>query len=461
MTPGPTSFERSVEFEVPVEEAFAWHERPGALERLAPPWEKMRVISMSGGIETGAKVVMETRIGPIWKRGVAEHTDYRKGRLFRDVQREGPFAEWDHTHEFSALGENRSRLDDRIRYRLPLGPLGALFGGAFARSKIESLFRYRHMTVKTDLERHASTPVESKTMRIAVSGASGLVGSSLLPFLTTGGHTALRLDRSGRSGSDTVAWNTSTGELDAAALGSVDAVVHLAGAGIADKRWSTERKELIRSSRVQATEDLCRQLAQLEHKPKVLVCASAIGFYGNRGDESVDETSPQGDGFLANVVEQWEKATAPAREAGIRVVNLRFGVILTPAGGALKKMLLPFQLGGGGPLGSGQQYMSWVALDDVVGAIHHAIVTEDLSGPVNVVAPSPVRQKEFARVLGRVLKRPAFAPMPAFVARLLFGELANELLLEGQKVRPKELEESGYHFACPELEGALRHLLGR
>lgn len=297
-------------------------------------------------------------------------------------------------------------------------------------------------------------------MLIAVSGSSGLVGSTLLPFLTTGGHRVTRLVRRPASG-DEVAWDIAQGVKDLSRLEGVDAVVHLAGENIAAARWTAARKEEIRRSRVEGTRRLCESLARLSRRPKALVSASAIGFYGNRGDEILREDSAPGSDFLAQVCREWEAATEPASRAGIRAVQLRFGMILSPAGGALKKMLLPFKLGAGGRIGSGRQFMSWIGIDDAVGAIHHAIVTESLQGPVNAVSPTPVTNTEYTRTLARVLSRPAIAPMPAFAARLAFGEMADALLLASQRVLPTRLQTTGYRFRYPELEGALRHLLGR
>jgi len=297
-------------------------------------------------------------------------------------------------------------------------------------------------------------------LTVVVSGASGLVGSSLLPFLTTGGHRVVPLVRS-RGAAPGVLWDPATGVIDKVGLDRVDAVVHLAGESIASGRWTPQKKARIRASRVDGTRLLCEALAALGTRPRTLVCASAIGFYGDRGDAELDEASARGEGFLADVCAEWEAATAPARTAGIRVVHLRFGVILTPAGGALARMLLPFRLGAGGVVGGGRQYMSWITIDDAVGAIHHALITPALEGPVNAVAPTPVTNREFTRALGRVLRRPTIFPMPAVVARLAFGEMADELLLASARVVPRKLRESGYAFREPDLETALRHLLGR
>lgn len=298
-------------------------------------------------------------------------------------------------------------------------------------------------------------------MKVLVSGSTGLVGSALVPFLVSGGHEVVRLVR-GRPAPGVVAvpWDPQAGTIAAAQLEGFDAVVHLAGENIAG-RWTTAKKARIRSSRVEGTRLLADALAGLKRPSRTLICASAIGYYGNRGDELLREDSPPGAGFLAEVCREWEGAARPAAEKGIRVVHLRIGVVLSPAGGALAQMLTPFKLGLGGRIGSGNQYMSWIAIDDLIGAFHHALITESLRGPVNAVAPRPMTNLEFTKTLGRVLGRPTLFPMPAFAARLAFGEMADELLLASARVEPTKLASSGYRFRAPELEGALRHLLGK
>ena len=298
-------------------------------------------------------------------------------------------------------------------------------------------------------------------MKVLVSGSTGLVGSALCTALTSGGHEIARLVRqSPRSRQPEISWDPAKGTIDATKLEGFDAVVHLAGESIAAGRWTDEQKARIRDSRIQGTRLLCETLATLKNKPKVLVCASAVGYYGDRGDEVVDESSPAGANmFLVDVCQEWEAATEPARTAGIRVVNLRFGVVLSPNGGALAKMLLPFKLGAGGVVGTGKQYMSWIALDDAVGSIQHCLTTDSLTGPVNAVAPQAVTNYEFTKTLGKVLVRPTILPMPAFAARLALGQMADELLLASTRVRPTKLLESKYPFHYPQLEGALRHVL--
>jgi hypothetical protein len=297
-------------------------------------------------------------------------------------------------------------------------------------------------------------------MRISVTGSSGLIGSALVPFLTAQGHEVGRVVRS-PTAAGAWRWDPVAGHVDAGAVDGKDAVVHLAGETIAAGRWSAARKARIRDSRVRGTRVVAEAVARADPRPKALLCASAMGFYGDRGDERLPEASAPGRGFLSEVSREWEEACAPARDQGVRVVNLRFGIVLSPAGGALAKMLLPFRLGAGGVVGPGKQWWSWVALDDAVGAIQHALVTPALAGPVNVAAPNPVMNAEFTSTLGRVLARPTLFPVPEFAARLAFGEMADALLLASARVVPERLQQTGYVFRHPELEGALRHLLGR
>ena len=299
-------------------------------------------------------------------------------------------------------------------------------------------------------------------MRVLVTGSTGLIGSALVPFLTTGGHEVIRLVRSrGRAGSSDALWDPMAGTIDAAKIEGIDAAVHLAGDNVGAGRWTESRKARIRQSRERGTRLLCETLARLKRPPRVLVSASATGYYGNRGAELLDEEAGPGRGFLAEVCRAWEDGTRPAEEAGIRVVRLRIAVVLTTAGGALPRMLTPFRLGLGGRLGSGSQFMPWIAIDDLVGVIGHAIAREDLRGPVNAASPGAVTNAEFTRVLARVLRRPALFPVPAAALRLMFGEMAEQMLLSSQRVEPAKLRTSGYLFRHPDLEGALRHLLGR
>ncbi|OGF09205.1 MAG: TIGR01777 family protein [Candidatus Eisenbacteria bacterium RBG_16_71_46] len=297
--------------------------------------------------------------------------------------------------------------------------------------------------------------------RVLISGASGLIGTALGPALASDGLRVERLTRGRHPHPAEIAWDPRAGLLDLPSLEGLDAVVHLAGESIA-QRWTRSARQRIRESRVRGTRLLSESLARLERPPRAIVAASAVGYYGSRGDERLREDAPPGTGFLAEVARDWEAATDPARNAGIRVVNLRTGVVLSARGGALAKLLPLFRLGLGGPLGDGRQWMSWILIDDLVAAIRHLLAREDLGGPVNAVAPEPVSNAEFARMLGAVLGRPAALPAPAFALRLLMGrEMADATLLGGQRVLPARLLDSGFRFLAPTLAAALRRALAR
>ncbi|MGA8492540.1 MAG: TIGR01777 family oxidoreductase [Terriglobales bacterium] len=293
--------------------------------------------------------------------------------------------------------------------------------------------------------------------RILVSGSSGLIGAALIPSLKSSGYEIACLLRGTASGKEQIQWDP-TRPLTPETVSGFDAVVHLAGESIVG-RWTEAKKRRIRDSRVQGTRNLAEALARAPQRPRVLISASAIGYYGDRGDEALREVSSSGDGFLAEVCREWEGATEPAAKAGVRTVQMRIGVVLSPSGGALQKMLPPFRLGVGGNLGNGRQWWSWIDIDDLVGAIQHVIKTDGLRGPVNVVTPNPVTNADFSKMLGSVLSRPAIFPMPAFAARLVFGQMGDELLLASQRVEPAKLLASGYVFRKPDLRTALEGIL--
>jgi uncharacterized protein len=294
-------------------------------------------------------------------------------------------------------------------------------------------------------------------MKILISGSSGLIGTATSAGLRADGHNVVRLVRPGKTAKEgDVQWDPMRATVDVAELEGVDVVIHLSGAGIADGRWTEERKQILRSSRIDTTRVLVDSLARLKQKPRVLIVASAIGYYGSRGDEILTESSAIGTDFLALLCRDWEAEASRAAPMGIRTVMLRFGVILSGKGGALPRMVTPFKLGVGGRLGDGQQWMSWIAIEDVVGIIRYAIANERVSGPVNIVAPNPVRNEEFTRLLAAMLHRPAIFPAPAFVLRLAMGEMANAVLLSSDRVRPEQILAAGYKFRFEVLEPALR-----
>ena len=426
---------------VPARELFDWHARPGAFERLNPPFDKVEILERSGGITPGARTVLRVHLGPVPRTWVAVHTALEEGRSFTDRQESGPFARWEQVHRMIPDGEGRSILEDEVRYALPLGPLGRLGAGA-ARERLESIFAYRHALTAADLARHAELP--GPPLSVGITGSHGLIGDALAHFLTTGGHTVVRLGRGAKAG----------------VVDGLDAVVNLAGSNVG-QRWTEARKREIRESRIRTTEAVVAGILRAQRRPAVLVNGSAIGFYGDRGDAPIEESSSRGTGFLAEVVDAWEAATRPAEEAGVRVVKLRTGVVLTPDGGALGKMLPIFRAGAGGRLGSGRQVFSWISLEDVLGAIHFALRTPTFHGVANVTAPEPVTNAGFTHVLGRVLHRPTVASVPAAVIRTAFGEMGQESVLSGANVVPRALLDAGFRFRWPGLEDALRFCLGK
>lgn len=452
-------FSRSVRIERPAAEVFAWHERDGAFARLCPPWERVEVTRHVGGIRDGARVSLRTKVGPVWAKWEIEHRDYVEGRQFRDVLLSGPFAKWEHLHSVEPAGENACVLTDEIRYRLPLGALGRWGGVAFTRRQLARMFAYRHAVTKADLE----MPKQGAAKCVLLSGASGLVGRTLVALLRTQGHTVRTLVRRAARGAGEFAWNPATGTMDRTALVGVDAVVHLGGENVAGGRWTTARKAAILASRVEGTRTLAGGIAamKVEQRPEVLVSAAAVGFYGERGDERLGEEAGLGAGFLAEVCAAWEGELVAVEKLDVRTVALRTGVVLTPAGGALAKMLPTMLAGVGGRLGSGRQWMSWITPDDL-GALYLRAVTDSAwRGAFNAVAPEPVTNAELTATLARVLRRPAVLPVPAAVLRLIFGEMAQETLLASTRAVPVRVAEAGFVWRHAELEPALRHVLGR
>lgn len=410
--------ERSTRLPFSAEAVSGWYARPGAHERLTPPWE--RVDGPAGG---GA-------------------------------------AHWTHTHGITPDGDTGCVVTDHVEYQPPRGALGARMRSAGVRRQVERLLAYRHAILAQDLAAHARF-ADRGALRIAMTGASGLVGRVLGAFLSAGGHTVLPLvRRSARPGE--IAWSPDT-PIDPAALEGTDGVIHLAGENIAAGRWTAARRERIRNSRLRGTTSLADAIGRLRRPPRVLVSAAAIGIYGDRGDELLDDHSSPGPPgrFLGDLCREWEAAAERAQRGGVRVALPRFGAVLSPAGGALAKMLPVFRAGLGGPVGGGRQWMSWLSVEDAVGAVHHALFTDSLDGPFNAVAPAPVTNAEFTRTLGRVLGRPVVLPVPAMALRALFGAMADETVLPSARVAPSRLLASGYAFRHPVLEDALRFELGR
>jgi len=454
------SFVRRTAVAHPVDAVEAWHRRPGALQRLLPPWEPARVVSAAGPPEPGSRVELRVGRPPFAARWIAEHRALEGDRGFADVQVRGPFARWEHEHVFRSRSEGRETLlEDRVDFRLPGGPAVHRLLAGTVRRRLERSFRYRHRTVRDDLRTHLGRRSDD-AWRVAVTGSSGLIGSQLVAFLRSGGHEVLRVTRGSAAGGDEIGWDPTSGLRTPARAEGLDAVVHLAAEPLPGL-WTEEKKRSIVRSREEGTLNLVRSLRSLENPPETLISTSAVGYYGDRGDETLTEESAAGEGFLADVCRRWEAPARGAEEAGIRVVRLRLGVVVSGRGGALPVMLPAFRLGLGGALGDGRQWMSWVSLDDVLDAIHLALDREEVRGAVNVVAPGEVRHGEFVRTLGRVLSRPVPFRVPEVLLRAAPGELAEEMFLASQRVEPAALRDAGFSFRHSDLEGALRQELGR
>lgn len=435
-------------------EVFAWHDRPGAMTRLMPPWPPVRVEREAGSVRDG-RAVLRLPAGLRW---VAEHQpgSYDPPHEFADALAGFPLATvlpWRHVHQFDLAGEAATRVTDVVDTPLPAWVL-------------RPMFAYRHRQLADELAAQArARAVCPDPLTIAVTGSSGLIGTALTALLTTGGHRVIPLVRRLPRHAGERYWRPDDPSLET--LSGVDAVIHLAGASIAG-RFTDAHKQQIRDSRIGPTRKLAELAADTNPGLRAFVTASAIGFYGpDRGDEVLTEASDRGDGFLADVVAGWEDATAPAAQAGIRTVQVRTGIVQTPRGGMLRYLYPLFAAGLGGRLGSGQQWLSWIGLDDLLDIYLRAVTDPAqsdpaLSGPVNAVAPEPVRNAAYTAALAGVLRRPAVLPVPAFGPRLLFGaEGASEFAEASQRVRPQLLIDAGHQFRYPELDAALRHMLGR
>jgi len=441
------------------ERVFDWHARPGAFQRLVPPWAPVRLKSFEG-IGEGDRAVLRMGPGPLALRWVAEHHDVVEGRQFCDRMVQGPFAHWDHTHCFEPTDNGGCRLIDRLEYELPGGAVGELLG-PWVEPELRRQFAYRHRVTRRDLALHERYNADNRSLTIAVSGTSGLVGSQLVPFLTTGGHTVRPLVRSEPATPDEILWDPQRGIVESDKLEGIDAVIHLAGESVFGL-WTEAKKRRIYDSRADGTRLLAEALAGLDDPPDAFVSASAVGYYGDHGTEVVtEESEPRQEGFLMHVCRAWEGATRPAAAAGIRTVLPRIGVVLSPAGGALQVQFPIFWLGLGGQMGAPNQYLPWIAIDDVIGGLYHMLWNDDLAGPVNLTAPDPAPMADYARTLAAVLDRPARLQIPPSLIRGVGGEMAEEMVLKSARVVPQRLTESGYDFGYSSLDAAFRHVLGR
>jgi uncharacterized protein len=439
--------------DAPCDEVFAWHARPGAITRLCPPWQPVRVVGEAASLKDGcAELAL-----PGGLRWVARHQGdfYDPPRRFVDaISSAGPASlparmavRWRHTHEFEQVGDDRTRVIDQVATPVP-------------GSALRAMFAYRHRQLADDLATHRHAAERGLVpATVAVTGSSGLVGSALTAFLSTGGHRVIRLVRRAAANADERQWDPTRPDDDL--FTGVDAVIHLAGASIAG-RFTHAHRHAIRASRIEPTRRLAELVARTAPKV-VLISASAIGYYGyDRGGAVLTEDSDRGEGFLADVVAEWEDATAPAQQAGARVVRVRTGIVQSPRGGTLRLLYPLFSAGLGGRIGDGRQWLSWIGIDDLVDIYYRGLWDTAMSGPVNAVAPDAVRNADYTRTLAHILHRPAVLPVPPIGPRLLLGEQgARELACASQRVSAVRLQQAGHRFRQPDLEQALRHQLGR
>jgi len=453
-------YEYETHTDSPRPEVFDWFERKGSFRRLMPPWEVAEEVRADETLEDGAQRIFRFPMGPIKMTWVAEHLGYQPPEKFEDIMKKGPFRSWHHVHRFIEK-DGGTVVHDEVDYKLPMGILGRIFGSRNVRNRLNRMFRARENRLIRDLERHSDFKHLDRK-RILLAGASGLIGKQLAAFLDTGGHEIWRLvRRTPVAGQNEIEWNPSKGTIDDSAIEGFDIVIHLGGAGIGDRRWTKSRMALIEKSRTESTGLLARTLASLKQKPEVFLVASAIGWYGNRGDEILDEQSEAGTGFLPETCLAWEASADAARQAGIRTIHARTGVVLDASGGALEKMLLPAKMGAGGPIGFGRQWFSWISMDDQIYALHHLVMSPNTEGAYNITSPEPLQQKNFAKALGRVLRRPAFMPTPPLAIWFLYGKMGVALTTESQRVMPTRLTEEGYRFQHQDAESALRDALGK
>jgi uncharacterized protein (TIGR01777 family) len=451
-------FTYKTRFPVSAETLFNWHEHPGAFQRLNPPFMPVRVLHDDGSLRDGAAVTIRVPDRTAGIRWRLEHFGYKVNDQFCDRQTAGPFRSWEHCHRFQDMGEQTCLLEDIIRYAWPADPLTGRLADLLFRKTLNRLFRFRHTRTANDLllQRRYG---RAKPLRFLIAGSSGMLGAALISFLTTCGHQVTRLVRTRNP--STPWWSPEHNFLDPAALEGYDVIINLAGENIGSGLWTKQKRKRIYESRVPATRLIAEAIASLDDPPRLFIVASGSNYYGNRGEEPLTEASPRGEGFLAGVAAEWEQASLPAAERGVRTVNLRSGAMLSGRHDILARLRPIWLAGCGAVMGNPQNYFPWIAIDDVIGAVCHIITTPRITGPVNLVSPRTATAGDFYKILGKALRRPVFMRIPGIVIKTAMGRMGEELLLNSTRILPSKLQETGFQYLFTDLEAAMRFYLGR
>lgn len=450
---------------------FEYHSQLGAIDRLIPPWERVKILKRNDSLQVGSEVLLQQSLGPLKMEWLAKHTAFEPPIRFQDQQIRGPFKSWIHDHIVEPVSEQSAKLTDSVIYQLPYGPAGRL-GSSWIADKISSMFSYRHRTTLLDLDlvSHFRSLVSNNTpLRIGIAGSSGMIGRRVCALASIAGIEVVRIVRPGAGGSDAevpshkITELSTRGFADQDAMEGLDAVIHLGGFGIADRRWTTSTKEKILSSRVDSTKSLVHWLKTLKTPPKKFVCASGVGAYGDRGEDVCSDMNHNhdvkaGDTFLEQVSRLWEAAASDFSDRGTVCIG-RLAMAIHPLQGALSKMIPVFRLGLGGPMGNGKQYWSWIHVDDAAAAFLHLAINPNSSGVYNLASPEPLTNSEFSRVLAHKLGRWSVFPAPQFGLKLMLGQMADELLLSSVRALPDRLESEMFPFRAKTLSEALGLLL--
>lgn len=446
-----------------VEDVFEYHTREGALERLIPPWSLLRILKSNNDIKNGSITTLRLTLGPIGIKWIAQHLGYVQNQQFQDRMIKGPFRYWIHTHSFIPDEFNYCIMQDRIDYSLPLGMRNSNFVNNLIRNNLNQLFHYRHRVLKNDINLWKLVR-NNRGKKILITGSTGLIGSTLVPYLrTVGEHHVTRMTRplSNQNHNDPniVEWDPDQDKIDIDKMEGYDIVIHLSGENIFG-RWSDSKKRKMMASRINSTKLLCNSLTYLKTPPSTLICASAVGFYGNQGNSVLTEETSPGLGFLSDLCQKWEEASESVKSIGTRVINARFGMVLTPKGGILQKLVGPAVLKIGLQMGDENQYISWVSIEDVIGSILYSIGDSSIKGPVNVVSPNPIKMSEFMDIISSVLNNRFKITLTKKALKLVFGEFADYVVSSSSFVIPKKLSSISYSFINTDLEDTIRFLLG-